>query len=891
MVQTPLNSESSIDLGFRSFLNEGLSKEFNSEIRSRAKKVETRETTRRISNKPLSSADKLKQLHEIFSSISGPIKFTSNVANPFGIEMYYAKSKDQDRDLHLLYTIAPEGQELSDKSAQQLANHFIQANPPLNSIKMIELKKIEPKPKLKSTRTFPVEIIMGKLFKRLKPTFKNLIKTKFSNKFTYEIDKKNISPKLKRKKGSRNHAQQIIVHNSSDPNFNLVEESQAHGDDDSIHIRITPPRAQEGFFSTPKFNSMKSSRNSKIKKEQIEISLEDEKNSKAKIEIIGKKAILQKLIDTNAIREEMERDLSHKSGKAGEQITKQLFRVLGAYVMDKTRGAHPFDLQIEQGSISDNLWQILSPNNHKLALEVKSSKYVSPSISYVTINQLSYFTDTIKGRNSEEIEPIIVKVNLGDDFSLTEVATIFKDYPPTITQKENSIVIKPDLERSKDKKSPYKKIVLINFNKLKEKAQIEVSEVNLRSKSGTNIKNDLLNRLNFWIQSNEGLDGTDSKNLQETFKKIEDDLDLSIATVSEIDKLIKDSKLNLNERNLMFKLRQHILQNHLSQNFEANAVSSLTSTYNSSKDNNLIIDYIPVRDQNINLLENKIWSIRTMKGMSYGDQQKELERLERSAQDLIKDHILKHFLRRNNSPWKIKKLQNNHITLTNQISGKTKYVEILPFSYTLKTMKYPADKIMDTSVKVDKSQKPISRELETSTKLVAFYNKYDQGIYLTEAKIPEQFKQDLIDLIEDPTKHKKATFQRGDFSLQARNIRIHRRRENDELTFNSETNQEIKDLITRYKLNTLVQDIALEEFYNTPKKDIPDDELRYFQELLTKQAKSMAIKHFYNIDSDIVREEKIKNLFERFKQEENLSDKEAQKKAINAYYNSYDEVI
>ncbi|NQY79846.1 MAG: hypothetical protein HRT47_05990 [Candidatus Caenarcaniphilales bacterium] len=851
-MQTPLNSENSRDLG----LNEFLIKEtraFHSEVKKRDLKrkdsqTNQRETGKSLGKENLLSTKKLRQLHQIFSKISGPLKFTSLEQNPLGIPLYYAQG---DNDLHLLYPVTSSGEDLDESSARKLANHIIRKKSSLPSIKMIEIKadKLEQElknpslhglTKLKDTRNFPIEIIMGKLFRKFRPVFKTQEKKPFSTKLLYEIDSGKLNPKVKSKK---NNPPNIIVHSSTNPNFNVLKESLEEGaSKKDIHIRITPPKHKAGFSSSPKYNSIKSKKNNDTRKQHLEILLEDKDRSEAKIEIIGKKTVLQKLINTSEIKDEIERTLSHKSGRAGEQIIKQLFKVLGANVTDKTRGPHPYDLEIERGEISSKLWEILSPNNQNLALEIKSSKNQSPSISYFTIHQLSYFTDNVNGKNAQETEPIVVKVNLGNDFPLEELATIFEKYPPKIVQKENSIVIKPNPGKSKIKDSPYQKIVLMNFNKLKEKAHIEVSEVNL-STSAKEVKSSLLNKLNWWLRSN----GKNSSNLNEIFKQIENDLDLSIASVAELDKYIKDPQTPFKDQNLLFKLRQHILQNHLVQNFKTNIISSLSNAYNINPENKQLIDFIPVSDQKLDQLENKIWAVRKQKGLSFSDKQKELEKLEGSARGQIQRYIEKYFKTRSNSPWDLRKIPNEHITLKHTLTNQVKYLEILPFSYTLKELKYPADKINNPNITITKP----SKEIVASNKLIAFYNKYDRGIYVIEAEVPSKFKQDLKDLIQDPTKYKKAIFKEGPFSVQAKNTRIRRKQLEDGFTINDKVEEEIQLLIEKYKQNPYVQDLALDKFYETRSSEI-DDEFEYFEVLLNKIAKSKAIKDYYDSYDEII---------------------------------------
>ena len=100
------------------------------------------------------------------------------------------------------------------------------------------------------------------------------------------------------------------------------------------------------------------------------------------------------------------------------------------------------------------------------------------------------------------------------------------------------------------------------------------------------------------------------------------------------------------------------------------------------------------------------------------------------------------------------KIQNYRIFLKIKITGEIKHLEFLPFSYALKEMDYSTETI----------KKPVTDEDSINkNKLIAFYNRYDKGIYLLETQFKPEMKADLENLLKTPTKYKKTTFMREPF--------------------------------------------------------------------------------------------------------------------------------
>jgi hypothetical protein len=108
--------------------------------------------------------------------------------------------------------------------------------------------------------------------------------------------------------------------------------------------------------------------------------------------------------------------------------------------------------------------QLLQNSSSEILVEIKTSKDDYPSIRSLTINQAIRFQNLHKNQTA-----IIAKVILNDnsEHPFTKVEEIFKDYPPKFIENENGFaVLKPDLEKSKDRHSPYSKIYLFTFEEL-----------------------------------------------------------------------------------------------------------------------------------------------------------------------------------------------------------------------------------------------------------------------------------------------------------------------------------------------------------------------------------------------------------------------------------------
>ena len=130
---------------------------------------------------------------------------------------------------------------------------------------------------------------------------------------------------------------------------------------------------------------------------------------------------------------------------------------------------HRYDLKLEmdQTTTHPSPLQLLRNNSSKILVEIKASKDDYPSIRSLTVNQATRFQNLPKDQTA-----IVAKVILNDSHKnpFINVEEIFKDYPPKFIENEDGFaVLKPDLEKSKDRHSPYSKIYLFTFEELQGK--------------------------------------------------------------------------------------------------------------------------------------------------------------------------------------------------------------------------------------------------------------------------------------------------------------------------------------------------------------------------------------------------------------------------------------
>ena len=159
-----------------------------------------------------------------------------------------------------------------------------------------------------------------------------------------------------------------------------------------------------------------------------------------------------------------------KTSDRGEKIIQALFEHLGVktQLMSSNPG-HRYDLKLEmdQTTTHPSPLQLLRNNSSKILVEIKASKDDYPSIRSLTVNQATRFQNLPKDQTA-----IVAKVILNDSHKnpFINVEEIFKDYPPKFIENEDGFaVLKPDLEKSKDRHSPYSKIYLFTFEELQGK--------------------------------------------------------------------------------------------------------------------------------------------------------------------------------------------------------------------------------------------------------------------------------------------------------------------------------------------------------------------------------------------------------------------------------------
>jgi hypothetical protein len=198
-------------------------------------------------------------------------------------------------------------------------------------------------------------------------------------------------------------------------------------------------------------------------------------NNLYSLELKGKAQDITAISDNAYFKElktQFESFLPEKTGDQGERIVEALFKYLGmkTKLMSSNPG-HRYDLKLETNKATTNSspLQLLRNSSPEIFVEIKASKTDYPSIRSLTINQATRFQNLHKGQTA-----IVAKVILNDNSErpFIKVEEIFKDYPPEFIENEDGFaVLKPDLEKSKDRHSPYSKIYLFTFNELQGKYQ------------------------------------------------------------------------------------------------------------------------------------------------------------------------------------------------------------------------------------------------------------------------------------------------------------------------------------------------------------------------------------------------------------------------------------
>jgi hypothetical protein len=193
-------------------------------------------------------------------------------------------------------------------------------------------------------------------------------------------------------------------------------------------------------------------------------------NNLYSLELNGKAENITEITDNAYFKElktQSESFLPEKTGDKGERIVEALFKHLGAKTeLMSSKPGHRYDLKLEMNKATTHSspLQLLQNSSSEILVEIKTSKDDYPSIRSLTINQAIRFQNLHKNQTA-----IIAKVILNDnsEHPFTKVEEIFKDYPPKFIENENGFaVLKPDLEKSKDRHSPYSKIYLFTFEEL-----------------------------------------------------------------------------------------------------------------------------------------------------------------------------------------------------------------------------------------------------------------------------------------------------------------------------------------------------------------------------------------------------------------------------------------
>ncbi|MFZ4085119.1 MAG: hypothetical protein ACOYK1_06245 [Vampirovibrionia bacterium] len=198
-------------------------------------------------------------------------------------------------------------------------------------------------------------------------------------------------------------------------------------------------------------------------------------NNLYSLELNGKAQDITEISDNPYLKElktQFENFLPEKTGDRGEKIIQALFEHLGVktQLMSSNPG-HRYDLKLEidKTTTHPSPLQLLRNNSSKILVEIKASRDDYPSIRSLTVNQATRFQNLPKDQTA-----IVAKVILNDnsEHPCTNIEEIFTDYPPKFIENEDGFaVLKPDLEKSKDRHSPYFKIYLLTFKELQGKYQ------------------------------------------------------------------------------------------------------------------------------------------------------------------------------------------------------------------------------------------------------------------------------------------------------------------------------------------------------------------------------------------------------------------------------------
>jgi hypothetical protein len=225
-------------------------------------------------------------------------------------------------------------------------------------------------------------------------------------------------------------------------------------------------------LSSKQKSSSKADPDTLIRKILISASVD---NNLYSLELNGKAQDITEISDNPYLKElktRFENFLPEKTSDRGEKIIQALFEHLGVktQLMSSNPG-HRYDLKLEMDKTTTHPspLQLLRNNSSKILVEIKASRDDYPSIRSLTVNQATRFQNLPKDQTA-----IVAKVILNDSnkHPFINVEEIFKDYPPKFIENEDGFaVLKPDLEKSKDRHSPYFKIYLLTFKELQGRYQ------------------------------------------------------------------------------------------------------------------------------------------------------------------------------------------------------------------------------------------------------------------------------------------------------------------------------------------------------------------------------------------------------------------------------------
>ena len=231
----------------------------------------------------------------------------------------------------------------------------------------------------------------------------------------------------------------------------------------------------------------------------------------------------------------------------------------------------------------------------------------------------------------------------------------------------------------------------------------------------------------------------------------------------ELSKLINKYKNNLND-DLDIKTKRIIfkVQEQLAEDLHSKALNNYSDLYNSDLKNNLYKDFFPLsQGEKQKLLENESSlkdynNFAKHRDISYGHRQKKIRGLAESQRNKIKQLVLSYF-NSEKSKYKIKKFKDDILQLEHLETGKSKALELFPFSYAAKSILYPGDKITEPTI-IPSSEEEYGI---LPNSLIAFYNQYPgraEGIHLIETTDhPSNFNHSFHKFLTDPRTSANAT--------------------------------------------------------------------------------------------------------------------------------------